>query len=436
MKNILSNSVWMILEKIVQMIFGVFVGIWVARYLGPGDFGVFSYSIAFVGFFLPFTSLGLNHILTRDLVLERQNEFEILGTAWTLRAVSGFLAIALSLLVVYFLRGNERSVVLFVGLLSLGQAFKAFLVIDFWYQSNVRSKFVVISRVIGLAISNALKILVIVTGQNLELFVVVMFVEYSLPQFLLAITYRAQGQKLRNWVFNTSRAVSYLRQGWPLILSGFAAQLYLRIDVVMIGEVLTDTDVGLYSAAARLSEIWYVIPASVVSSMFPKILRLRKESKNSYGRRLQQIYSLLAFSGYSIALVVSVTAPFLIQLLFGEDYSRSVPVLLVHIWAGVFIFMRILFSKWIISEGKFYLSILTQGGGALLNIVLNILLIPRLGIIGAAWATLISYAGASYGILFFNRDTWVTARMMTRALFFPLTMWNDFNLRRNNESNS
>lgn len=433
-KRIIANSIWMLLEKLIRMIFGLFVGIWVARYLGPEQFGVFSYAVAFVGFFIPFSALGLNHLLTRDMVRDRNAEREILGTAWTMRFVSGIVVVVVSSIIVYFLRDQSTELMLFVALLSFGQSFKAFLVIDFWYQSHVRSKYVVISRIAALLISNTLKIIGVLSGFEVLWFIAAMFIEYVLSELLLTVTYILQGGNPWSWSFSSNRAISYLKQGWPLIISGFAAQIYLKLDAIMIGQLISDSAVGLYSAAARISEVWYVVPGVLVASSFPKILQMREQSKALYTYRLQQIYMFLAALGTFIAIVISTIAIPLIELLFGAEYAESGFVLQIHVWAGVFIFMRALFSKWIISEGLFKLSILTQGSGAILNVAANIILIPYMGIRGAAVATLISYAAASYFVLFFHRDTKKTALMMTKAILFPFTIWKY--IRRSNEDNS
>jgi len=402
------------------MIFGLFVGVWVARYLGPKDFGILSYSLSFVAFFLPIASLGLNHIITRDLVREREHEEAILGTAFLLRLFSGFITTIIAITVIHFLRGQNEQIAWFVGCLSLAQSLKAFHVIDFWYQSYTRSKYMVISRILSLLLSNSLKIIAILYSASLAWFIAILVFEYSITESFKVVTYILQGNKPWMWKFKRTRAKYYLFRGWPLIISGFAAIIYLKIDIIMIGQMLSDSAVGIYSSAVRISEVWYIIPTAILTSLFPWLIKSRSRNLTSYNNNLQKVYNLLAIIGLSIAILVTFFAQPLMTLLYGKAYQESAYILQIHIWAGVFVFMRALFSKWILTEELLKASLMTQGGGAILNILANLLLIPYMGIKGAAIATLISYIGASYFILFFHRLTRPQAVMMSKALLYPL----------------
>ena len=179
-------------------------------------------------------------------------------------------------------------------------------------------------------------------------------------------------------------------------------------------------EVGIYAAASRLSEVWYFIPVLIVASTFPYLLRLRDGDRWSYSARLQQLYDLARLAGASGCRRCVITAPWLVTFLFGDGYLASSPILQVHVWAAVFIFMRAAFSKWLIAERLVKYSLVTQGAGALVNIAANLVLIPLWGGMGAAWATLISYAVASYFALLFFPRTRPAAAMMTRAMLAPV----------------
>jgi O-antigen/teichoic acid export membrane protein len=145
-------------------------------------------------------------------------------------------------------------------------------------------------------------------------------------------------------------------------------------------------------------------------------VRAREQNPEHYRRRLQELYSLLAWMGLVLALFITLFGGLLIRTLFGDAYERAGPMLAIHIWAGPFVFMGTLFSNWLIAETRFGVSAVRHGLGAVMNIGLNLLLIPHFGGIGAAWATLVSYATAQYLACFTYRPTFETGVMMTSAL--------------------
>jgi len=252
---------------------------------------------------------------------------------------------------------------------------------------------------------------------------------FAIPYLLLALTatimllllFRANASiRLSDWRFDKAHAKNLLSQGWVIYLASFFAVIYLKIDLVMLRWLTGSAEVGVYAVAARFSEVWYFVPAAIVASVFPKLIDLRETDEPLFKRRLQQLFDGLAVLGMITALLVSLIAPWLVPWIFGADYTASVPILVIHTWASVFIFMRAALSKWILIENALYFSLLTQGLGAVSNIVLNYILIPQYGGQGAAWATLVSYAIASFFALFVYRRTRPVFWLMLNALIAPV----------------
>jgi len=177
-----------------------------------------------------------------------------------------------------------------------------------------------------------------------------------------------------------------------MLLSAIAIMVYLKIDLVMIGQILDDEQVGIYSAAARISEVWYFIPVIIVASLYPSILDAKKFSEDMYYQRLQSLYDFMVWLAISVALIVSFIATPLIDLLFGQAYEMAGDILMVHIWSSIFVFLGVASGKWYLTEGLLIINFQRAFLGALTNILLNFLLIPSYGIHGAAWATVISFA--------------------------------------------
>jgi O-antigen/teichoic acid export membrane protein len=407
-----ANTSWMLAEQLLRMVAGLLVGIWVARYLGPEQFGIFSYAIAFASLFSSIAKLGLDGIVVRDLVRESNQRYIYLGTAFWLK-MSGAIAMLVVVALVTQLTSSNRLINLYILIIASGAIFQSFEVIDFYFQSQVLSKFVSICKVTQLLLSSLLKLYFVFTGANLIWFVLITLVDQLTLALSLYLAYRYQklGSFYRH--FDMTIAKQLLKDSWPLIFSGVIVMIYMRIDQIMIKEMLGEKEVGLYSAAVRLSEVWYFIPAIITTSLFPSIVNAKKTNNKLYYTRLERLYSLMVWLAITIALPMTFLSNLLVTLLYGEAYSEAGKVLMINIWSGVFVFLGVASSKWFISEGlQKYLTINTIVG-AIVNILLNLLLIPRYGIYGAAIATVISQAVASYFMnLIFQR---------TRINFFRLT---------------
>jgi Membrane protein involved in the export of O-antigen and teichoic acid len=417
-KKALGNVIWLFGEKIITTGLAILVSIVLARYLGASDFGTMNYLISFIAILMPFSALGLNAIIVRELVNGKVESGTILGTSLTLRALGG-VSVLLATVIGCLTFDNKLLISsnwLILG--ALGSSFSSLLVFDFYFQSLVQSHYVVKTRMIVLVLSSSLKFIAVYYQISLNTFLGLVVLEPILIGFILYLFFRSENTKLISFRFDFKYAKELISQSKWLILSGFMAVVYLKIDQLMIGEMLGSKDLGVYSVAVRMSEVWYFFPTAIVASFFPKLLKSRLEPR-LYEYNLQRLCDVLCWFGISVAIIVSLISSSLINILYGDEYRFASSVLNVHIWAGVFMFMRALLSKWLIAEGLLKFSLLTHGVAAIVNVVLNYLWIPQYGIIGAAWATLISYALSSYFVLWFNRETFSMAKIMSKTITFP-----------------
>ncbi|MDP9194189.1 MAG: flippase [Acidobacteriota bacterium] len=417
-----GGAAWLLAHRAIEATFGLTVGVWLARYLGTGQYGVLQYAIAFVALFNPITNLGLNALLVRHLVQAPGRSREILGTAAVLRFIAALISFAAAITIIRQMQPGAPATIAFIAIISLGSVFEALHVTEYWLHAQSAFREAALARMIAVFIAAALRIAAIVTGQDLRVFVLVLAIEPFLIAasltFVSTQAHRAQGR----WRFSLAVARELLSESWLLILSGIGAMIYFKIDQVMIGEMLGPESVGIYAAAARISEAAYFIPALLATAAFPTLLRAREGDPREYRRLVQSGYDALAWLGFSIAVVLSLGSGPVVHALYGAPFAQSAGVLAIHSWAAIFIFMRALLSKWLIAEKLLLFSVVTHLAGALTNVVLNLLLIPAYGPRGAAWATVVSYALASYGALLFHPKTRDTAWMMTLALLAPVRL--------------
>jgi len=411
-----TNTSWMIGEQILRMVAGLLVGIWVARYLGPSQFGVFSYAVAFASLFSSIAKLGLDSIVVRDLVREPELRDFYMGTAFWLKIIGAVVMLSVIGIAMQFTSSDSKTK-LYIFIIASGAIFQSFEVVDFYFQSKVLSKFVSICKLTQLLISSLLKLYLIFIGADLFGFVLVSLIDQVTLALSLYMAYR--NQKIGGFFryFNWSIGKRLLKDGWPQMVSGIAIMAYIRMDQILVQEMLGAKETGIYSAALRLSEVWYFIPVLVSQSLFPSIVSAKKTNDGIYDIRLKRLYSLLVTMSIGVALLMSFFSDWIVVLLYGDGYKEAGRVLMVHIWAGVFVSLGVIGGKWLVTENLQHLMIYRTIGGALLNVTLSIVLIPLLGILGAAIATLISIAASSYLFDFFDKKTRVMFFHKTNALF-------------------
>jgi len=416
----IKNTSWLVGEKLLSMVLVLLVNVYVARHLGPDSFGLLNYLLAVIALLIPLSSLGLNAIVTRELVALKQSYLSIMTTVTVIRFMGGVLASIILIICLYFdvfsrLQGNYWAVII----LSLVNLLVAFHVIDFWFQAKVQSKYIVKVRFLSVVLISGVKLILVYLQAPLTAFIWAAALESLLLSIGFIAIYKIKKGDFKLSSFNFSYGMSLLKQSKWLVLSGIASVIYLKIDQIMLTEMVSTTENGIYSVASRISEVWYFFPTALAASFFPSLLKFKETDKQKYQQQLQRLCDVLFISALVIAFMLTFLSDWLIVFLFGDEYYAAGKILALHIWAGVFVFMRALLSKWLLAENLLFFSLVTHGVGAIINIGLNLWLIPMYHGVGAAIATVISYAFASYIVLFFHPSTWPMAKIMTKSLFFP-----------------
>lgn len=419
LQNVISNTSWQFADNLLRLAIGLVVGIWVARYLGPEQFGLFSYALAFVALFSAVANLGLDDIMVRDIVRDPADTAQVLGTAFVLKLVIGLVTFAVAIGTIIALRPSEGLSHWLVGIIAVGLILQSLNVIEYWFHSQVQAKYVVFARNAAFLVCSLIKVVLILAAASLIAFAWVALFEVVVATLGLVVAYRAKGNRLREWRSSLDKASELLRDGWPLMLSGIVIMVYLRIDQVMLGELAGNEELGIYSVAVRLAEIWNFVPAAVYWSVFPSIIEARAVSEELFYERLQRLYKLMALLAYGVALPVTLLAQWLVPLLFGEAYARGGLMLAVLIWSLLFISLESARSAFLTAMNWTRLYLLTSTLGCALNIALNFWLIPLYGGMGAVIASLVAYWFAVHGSCFMFKPLRRTGRMLTRAMVYP-----------------
>jgi len=411
-----KNTSWLFGEKILRMIVGLFVGIWVARYLGPEQFGLFSYAQSFVGLFVAIAGLGLDGIIVRELVKDESKRDALLGTAFRLKLI-GALLVLIALAIAVNLSQQDSLTTLLIFTIASATVFQSFNIIDFYFQAKVLSKYIVYANIISLLISNMVKVGLILNDAPLLYFAYsILFDSFILICGFLYF-YRYKALFLSRWYFDKKLARSLLKDSWPMILSGLVISVYMKIDQIMIKEMMNVEAVGFYSVAVKLTEIWLFITVAITSSIFPSIIKAKNISVDLYENRILNLYRVLFFISFVIAVFLSFFSEEIVMVLFGNSFYPSVQILVVYAWSNIFVFMNNASWKWYQIENLQKIAMIRLTLGALINVILNVFFIKFYGLVGAAYATIISYSIAVYFGNLIDKRTLINFKLLTRAVF-------------------
>ena len=410
-----GNAGWLMFEKILRLGVGFVVTLWVARYLGPEDFGSLSFAFAFAALFGAVAGLGIDSLVVRDAVRHPGSVPMLLGTAFTLRVLGAVLAISVAVAAILYMRPDDREALWLVTFAATVYIFQAFDVIDLWFQAKLLSRYGVWAKSVALITVAGLKVGLILTGATVVAFGAAGLGEAVLIAVGLIVVYHVCGQSVRGWRPSVALARRLLVEGWPLTLSSVMVMLYMRMDQIMLGEMVGDGAVGIYTAATRLTEAAYFLPVVITASVAPALVRAKTAGETIYRARMQKLLAAMAIISYALIGMLVLLATPLIDVLFGAAYGAAASVLVVHAWALLFVAFGVASGQYLVIEGLTWLSLERTAVGGFVNVVLNWALIPAYGAVGAAAATLVSFAVSTFW-LFRTARARVCVTMMGRAL--------------------
>lgn len=389
--KIVDNIGWLFFDKVLRMGVGLLVGVWVARYLGPEQFGLLNFALAFTGLFGAIAALGLQSIVVRDIVRDPAGARLTLGTAAMLQLVGGLVSFLLILGAIAYLRPDDALSRTIVAILGAMMLLKASEIAVYWFESQVQSKYTVWVQNSVFLVFAAVKVGLILLEAPLSAFVWAMLAEAVVVAAILLLVFNMRGLNITQLQASIGRAQILLKDSWPLILSGIAVTIYMKIDQIMLGQMIGDEAVGIYAAATRISEVWYFAIPIILGSVFPTLANLHANRSDLLTKRWVQAYALMFWLSVAVALMLTLFSGLIINLLFGEAYSGAAFVLAIHAWAGVNVAVGSVWSKWLLLENKLQIGLYGHLIGSVINVGLNLWLIPIYGAAGAALATLASY---------------------------------------------
>ncbi|WP_318480480.1 flippase [Photobacterium leiognathi] len=385
--KVIKNSSWLLIDKVFRIFLGVFVSAWVARYLGPEEYGKLAYAMAVIGIFQVISLCGFDGIVVRDISKEKSKANIILGTAFYSRILSGIICFILVSIVsgIYYGFGSKSQYLIIIFGSSL--LFQCGDVVDLWFQSQSESKRTVIVKLSCYILSSLLKVSLILLKADVIYFAFVMALEFAIVSLGLFFSYK-KFPTSKKWKFKLDTSRLMLKESWPFILSGISVLIYMRIDQVMIEAMMGSHSLGIYAAVIPFSSTMSFLPSIIFTSILPMVTKYKTDSIDKYEIALKSIFRLFAVVGWLISLCLFFSSDFLVSHLLGNSYYEGINVIKIYAFTNIFICMGVAQGVWILNENKSKISLYRTLMGAGVCIVGNYIFIPLYGLIGAAYVAL------------------------------------------------
>lgn len=422
-KKVAKNSSWIVFQNIFTMILGVVTTGIIARYFGTEKYGVFNYILSITSLFSGVASIGIYHIATKDLTQKPEDEGKIMGTSFVLRLIAAILLIIAAETTVCIMTNNESTSMVIGIFLSLMMLFSCSEVIDYYATANLKVKYIAISKCVSYVIFAIFKVLIVVLKLDIRYYTATYLIEGIIYAIFLFISYKIIHKKNETtckWSFDKIYAKKLLSNCWYFALSSIMVTIYMRIDQVMLGKMIDDkSQVGIYSAAVRIAEMWAFVPNSIISSFKPVIMKYKGENKEKeYKKNLQRLYDISSLVSIAFAIGITIFARLIILILYGKAFLEASKVLYILIWGIWFGILGNVHYIWLICENKGKYSLFYSAIGSISNIIFNTMLIPKYGMYGAAIATLISQFFANIVAFGFFKETRDLSKYAIKAILF------------------
>lgn len=410
------NAAWLMADKVVRLGLGATVVLVSARLLGPEDFGRLSFATALAAIVGAVCTLGANPIVVRELVRRPADAPAIVDTTLFMLLASGCMGTLITLVLALWMQREDPVVLAATALIGCTIGFKSADAFRFWFEARMEAKPVVLVDNAVFGAFAVIKVAAVYWSRSVLVLAAILVAESIAAALALATLHKVRSGLASRPRRNAAELAHLLRQCWPMALSAASVMLYMRVDQLMLAQMAGTHELGVYSAALKLSELWYFIPTAISTALLPRLIRMRDADVDEFHRTLSKVMRAMVLSAIAVAVVVTVFRDLIINAVFGASYAQASTVLAIHVWTGVFVCLGVLSGSWYIIEGMQKSALARTIFGAGVNVLLNLALIPRFGAVGAAVATLAAQACATYLFDALTSRTRVLFRLKTWAL--------------------
>jgi len=384
--KVAKNAVWIISCRVVQALMGLVIGALTARYLGPFNFGSINYAASLTAFIAPVLYLGLNATLVQELITRPKREGEVMGTSLLIGSLASVVCFIGVCAFAFFVNASKTDRIIVCCLYSFGLLFQAFDMLQFWFQAKLQSKYYAIAMLIAYTAVSAYRVALLIASKSVYWFALTAVIDHGVVALVLLWAYRRKGgQKLS---FSKTVAGEMFQKSKHYILPALMVSIFAQTDKLMLTWMIGEKVVGYYSAAVTICGLSSIVCAAIINSFRPVIFENKNVSREAFEGSVTQLYSVIIYFSLAQCIGITLLSKVLVNVMFGADYTPAATVIPVLVWYTGFSYLGAVRDIWMLGENKQGLLWKINLCGVLCNILLNLVLIPLWGILGAAAASL------------------------------------------------
>lgn len=414
--RVAKNAGWIIGGKIIQMAINLVVGLITARYLGPSNYGLINYAGAYTAFFSSICTLGINSVIVKEFVDNPEKEGTVIGSTLVLRAVSSLFSALTIIGISFVIDAGEPVTQAVVALSAVGVIFQIFETFNYWFQSKLQSKITAVATLIAYIITSVYKVILLVAKRPVTYFAFATSLDYICLAILLYLSYKKyNGGKL---IFSKSYGIALIKKSYHYILPGLMVAIYGQTDKIMLKHMISNEEIGYYSTAVSLCNMWCFVLGAIIDSLYPPIMEAFKRDNKEFEQKNKLLYAIVFYVSAGVSVLFTLFGGIAIKLLYGDAYLPSVAPLRIITWYTAFSYLGVARNAWIVCmDRQKYLKYIYLSA-AITNVILNCIFIPLWGASGAALASLIAQVITTFVVPFFIKDMRENSIMMLKAILF------------------
>ncbi|MBR3692633.1 MAG: flippase [Clostridia bacterium] len=383
-----KNAHWLIGGRLVNKAVAFLVGLLTARYLGSTDFGLISYATAYTTFFASICTLGINSVIIKNFFDHPEEKGEAIGTAVGMRMLSSLLSAVMIVGVVAIVDRGEPLTIAVVALSCIELLPQAFDTFKQWFQARLESRYAAIASILATAVASVYKFVLLAVGASVYWFALSLAVDYVVIAGVLFAIYKRQGGPKLS--FSWKKGKELLTESYSFIISGLMIAVYASADKFMLKHLMDEASVSFYTLALSVSTVYGFVLDAIIQSMTPAVIESYKSDRSVFLRRNRQMYAIVIYISFAGAILIGIFAKPLVEVAYGYEYLGVIAPLRIVSWCTAFSYLGVARNVWLVCEGRQKYQNVLYAVAAVTNVVLNLILIPKLGASGAAIATLVT----------------------------------------------
>ncbi len=412
--KVINNAMWIIVCRVIQSVLTLIISMLTARYLGPSNYGIINYAAAIVAFAIPIMQLGFRNTLVQEFVKKPDQEGTVLGTALGLNVMSSLLCIVGVTAFVSIANRGERDTIIVCALYSLNLLFQALEMTQYWFQAKLFSKYTAVVSLCAYVLVSAYRIYLLIAQKSVYWFAISHALDFMIIAVSLLIIYGKIGTQRLSFSFKTAKDM--LSTSKHYIVSSMMVTIFGHIGSVLLKFLMDEAAVGVYTAAVTCTGMTSFVFAAIVDSARPSILECNQTDRAAFEKNVIRLYSVIIYLSVLQGICLSLLSPIVVQVLYGSEYAATIEPLRVMAWYTLFSNLGMVRNVWILAEGKQKYLWIINLCGVITNVSLNFLLIPVLGVMGAALAAVCTQIVSNVVVGYIIRPIGKNNALMVRAL--------------------